>query len=274
MAIALLLVLVPVGRAHGATGPVASPTIAAVRERGELVVGTKFDQPLFGLRDSGTGKLTGFDVEIAKLVARRVFGRKVARAIRFVETTSKTREAAITGGSVDLVAATYTITPARDELVDFSRPYFVTGQSLLTRRNDSVIQGVSDLGGRRVCSVTGSTSAANLVDAAPTAVPVLLDTYSACVAALDAGDVDAVTTDEGILLGFVAQSPRAYRVAGRPFTTEYYGIGLPEGDRVLARKVDAALTAAFRDGSWARAWKRTVGTTGVPVPRPPERRLR
>ncbi|MFM8303265.1 MAG: glutamate ABC transporter substrate-binding protein [Actinomycetota bacterium] len=253
----------------GARDDVTSPTVAAVRARGELVVGTKFDQPLFGLRDPSTGSVEGFDVDIARIVARQVFGAKVARNLRFVETTSKTRETALTTGAVDLVAATYTITPAREEIVDFSRPYFTTGQTILTRRSDRSIRGVADLAGRTVCTVTGSTSATNLASAAPTAVPVLLDTYSACVAALDAGTVDAVTTDEGILLGFVARAPDAYRVVGPPFTTEYYGIGLPPGDPVLEQRVNAALARSFRDGSWTRAWKRTIGVTGAAPPRPP-----
>lgn len=267
--VAVAIVVMGAAPAAPARSGEVSPTVEAVRARGELVVGTKYDQPLFGLRDPVSGAVEGFDVEIARIVARRVFGAKIARNIRFVETTSKTREAALTSGAVDLVAATYTITPARQELVDFSRPYFVTGQALLTRRADRDIRTVADLAGRSVCTVTGSTSATNLASAAPAAVPVLLDTYSACVAALDAGTVDAVTTDEGILLGFVARSPGAYRVVGPPFTTEYYGIGLPPGDAVLERRVDAALARSFRDGSWARAWKRTIGVTGAAAPRPP-----
>jgi ABC-type amino acid transport substrate-binding protein len=92
----------------------SSPTVAEIRARGEIVVGTKFDQPLFGLRDATTGEVDGFDVEIARLVVREVFGRRVARNIRFVETPSRTREDALTSGAADLVVATYTITPERE----------------------------------------------------------------------------------------------------------------------------------------------------------------
>ena len=276
VAVMAFVVAVPVlATTAGAAGRSAtSPTIAAVRERGTLVVGTKFDQPLFGVRDPATGVMSGFDVEIARIVARRVFGSTIARNLRFVETPSKTRESALTTGAVDLVVATYSITPERDTVVDFAGPYSTSGQSLLTRSADTSIGGVDDLAGRRVCTVNGSTSATVLAAKAPTALPVLLDTYSACVAALQAGSVDAVTTDEGILLGYVATDPSGLRLAGRPFTTEYYGIGIAQGDRVLARKIDAALTASFEDGTWRRAWKRTIGTSGAPVPDPPTRALR
>jgi len=275
-AVAAIAAIVPVVLLAAAlpAGAATSPTIASVRERGGITVGTKFDQPLFGLTDPATGEPAGFDVEIAKLVVREVFGAKVARNVSFVETPSKARESALTTGAVDLVVATYTITPERDTVVDFAGPYYETGQSILVPHSDTTTDGVADLAGTRDCTVTGSTSATNLAAKAPTAVPVLLDTYSACVAALRAGEVDAVTTDEAILLGFLADDPSGLRLAGRPFTTERYGIGIPEGDRALERKIDAALTRSFRDGSWTRAWKRTIGPSGAPVPEPPTRALK
>ena len=266
--------LAPGAGASGGTGAATSPTITAVKERGGITVGTKFDQPLFGQVDPATGEPAGFDVEIAKLVVARVFGPKVARNITFVETPSSTRETALTSGAVDLVVATYSITPARAEVVDFAGPYLTSGQSLLVRRSDSSIHKVGDLAGRKVCTVAGSTSATNLTAAAPTAVPVLLDTYSACVEQLLAGTVDAVTTDEGILLGYAAQNPARLRLAGGTFTTEQYGIGVPPGDTALTRRIDRALLQSFRDGSWAKAWERTVGESGEPTPEPPTKALR
>jgi glutamate transport system substrate-binding protein len=247
----------------------SSPTVAEIRARGEIVVGTKFDQPLFGLRDATTGEVDGFDVEIARLVVREVFGRRVARNIRFVETPSRTREDALTSGAADLVVATYTITPEREAVIDFAGPYYTSGQAILTRKADTAIRGTADLGGRPVCTVSGSTSATNLTTRVPTAVPVLVDTYSECVARLRAGTVDAATTDEAILLGYLATEPGAFRLAGSPFTSEPYGIGIAPGDPALVREVGTALRNAFRDGSWTRAWKRTIGRTGAPVPDPP-----
>jgi len=270
---ASLVALVP-GPAAAGEGSGPSPTVAEIRDRGEIVVGTKFDQPLFGLRDATTGEIDGFDVEIARLVVRQVFGRRVARNIRFVETPSRTREAALTSGAADLVVATYTITPEREAVIDFAGPYYTSGQAILTRKADTAIRGAADLGGRPVCTVAGSTSATNLAARVPTAVPVLVDTYSECVARLRSGTVDAVTTDEAILLGYLAAEPGAYRLAGSPFTSEPYGIGVAPGDPALVREVGAALRTAFRDGSWTRAWKRTIGSTGAPVPDPPTAALK
>lgn len=257
----------------GAAGAAPDDAIAKIRDRGSITIGTKFDQPLFGLVDPATGVPAGFDVEIAKLVTRRVFGAQVARNITFVETPSKVRETALTSGTVDLVVATYTITPERDAVVDFTEPYYETGQSILVSRADTTTRSVADLAGKRVCTVTGSTSATNLAAKAPTAVPVLLDTYSACVAALRAGQVDAVTTDEAILLGYLADGGHDLRIAGEPFTREAYGIGVAPGG-VCQQRLDAALNEIFRDGSWRRAWKRTIGAAGGTPPAPPVRTIR
>jgi glutamate transport system substrate-binding protein len=254
----------------GGGGGSKVPTPDSLRAKGKIVVGTKFDQPLFGLRNPSTGAIEGFDVEIAKIIARKLFGNDIAGKIEFVETPSKIRETAIEDGRVDLVVATYTINDTRKEVVDFAGPYYVAGQDIMVRKDDDSIHGVKDLNGRKVCSVQGSTSIDNVRQQAPKAdLSTSFDLYSLCAEALGDGRVDAVTTDNTILAGLVQQSGGAYKLVGKTFTTEPYGIGMKKGADALRAFVNDALEESYRDGDWKRAFESTVGKAGIPTPTPP-----
>lgn len=258
--------------------PVATPerrsTLSQIQARGTVRIGVKYDLPLFGLQDPKTGRLEGFDIEIALGVTRAIFrdGSDPRSHVQFVEAISRNRERFLQDGTVDLIVSTYTINDARKQLVDFAGPYYIAGQDILARREDidsGAIRGVADVAGRRVCSVTGSTSLVNLRLAAPGAdTSVTHDKYSECFSDLVAGRVDAISTDDAILLGFAARDPR-FAVTGNPFHTEPYGVGIPKGDRRLRALVDDALEAMMTSGEWADAFRRTIGTTGAIVPRPP-----
>jgi glutamate transport system substrate-binding protein len=252
----------------------AKPSLLGrLRERGTIRVGVKADLPLFGLRDPRTGTFSGFDVEIARGIATRLLpGADPATSIEFVEALSKDRERLLTEGSVDLIVSTYTINDARKAFVDFAGPYYIAGQDILAKRRDideGTITGVGDVNGKRVCSVTGSTSLANLREAAPEAdTTVTKDKYSECFEALRRGDVDAMSTDDVILLG-LAQNHPEFALTGNPFHTEPYGIGVPKGDDELRAFLNDALDAMFEDGTWAAAFRTTIGTTGANTPSPP-----
>ena len=187
------------------------------------------------------GTYTGFDVEVAKYVANEL-GVKPEN-ITFKESPSAQRETLIQNGEVDYIVATYSITDARKEKVGFAGPYFVAGQSLLVNADNTDITGPESLnGGKILCSVAGSTPAQKVKDTYAKDVQLQeFDTYSACVEALRNGKVDAVTTDDIILAGYAAQSPGAFRIAGEPFTTENYGIGLAKDDSEGRGKVNDAI---------------------------------
>jgi glutamate transport system substrate-binding protein len=244
-----------------------SPTLDRIQRRGRLVVGIKFDQPLFGLKDWTTGAVTGFDAEIARILATRILGDP--GDVEFVETVSGDREQFLGLGVVDVIVATYTITSERARSVDFAGPYYTANQDILVRAGDNSVSGVDDLGGRRVCSVQGSTSAATLRAKAPQARLLLLDTYSLCASALRNGEVDAVTTDNTILLGLIYQNPGAFKMLARPFTVEPYGIGLRKGDETFRGLVDDTLSEATRNGDWKKAFEKTVGGVAKTTPTPP-----
>ncbi len=174
-------------------------------------------------------------------------------AAEFHEAVSKDRERLLQDGAVDIVVATYSITPEREEQVDFAGPYFRARQDIMVRTDDTSIRSVDDLSGRRVCTVRGSTSLSNLKRANPRTDVVLRDTYSECATALSAGDVDAVTTDQPILAGYAHQSGGTLRVLNNPFSDELYGIGIAKGDDALRSFVNARLQEIVANGDWGRA---------------------
>lgn len=259
----------------GATSPEAAPveeaptfdpgtTMAKLSEAGTIKIGTKFDQPLFGLKGPD-GTPVGFDVEIGKLIAAKL-GIKPEK-IQWVETVSANREPFIQNGQVDIVVATYTINDTRKEVVSFAGPYYEAGQDLLVLAgNPDKIKGPEDLAGKAVCTVSGSTSEANI--AAYTTNVIATDTYSNCLGPLRSGDVAAVTTDNVILAGLADQNPDEFEVVDNPFTEEPYGIGLAKDDTEFRNFINDTLEESYEDGAWAKAWKATAGKV-LDTPKPP-----
>ncbi len=244
-------------------------TMAELAEAGTITVGTKFDQPGFGLLNPQTQDPEGFDVEIAKIVAGEL--GITAENITWTETVSANREPFIQNGQVDIVVATYTINDTRKQVVDFAGPYYEAGQDIMVAAgNPEGIQGPEDLAGKAVCSVEGSTPAQNIRDNHPEANLVTYDVYSKCADDLANGNVQAVTTDNVILTGLVAGNPEGFELVGNPFTEEPYGIGLPLGDTEFRTFINDVLEESYEDGRWAEAWDRTAGAiTGEPAPEPP-----
>ncbi|MCX5193540.1 glutamate ABC transporter substrate-binding protein [Streptomyces sp. NBC_00249] len=244
-----------------------SRTWEKARKRGHLVVGAKEDQPYMGEKDPATGRYSGFDVEIAKMMSASLgFDPKT---IEFKTIASANRETALQNGQIDYYVGTYTINDNRKKQVGFAGPYFMAGQSLLVRRNEQDIKGPEDLAGKKVCSAAGSTPYQRLQKEFPKAVLVAYDTYSACVDNLLTYQVDAVSTDDSILLGYAAKVPEELKVVGEPFSKEPYGIGVPRGDNALRFALDDALAEHEKNGDWKKAYEATLGLSGVPAPTPP-----
>nr|WP_106182356.1 glutamate ABC transporter substrate-binding protein [Prauserella shujinwangii] len=237
-------------------------------ETGTLTIGIRFDQPGLSERTID-GRFVGFDVDVAEFVADEL--GVAADDITWRETTPAQRESDLSSGAVDLVVAAYSITEERKETVSFAGPYFVTGQDLLVRASATEIDGPEALSGKRLCSVTGSTSAAQVKERfARTLELVEYPRNSDCVTALLAGQVDAVTTDAAILAGFAAQNPELLRLVGEPFSTERYGVGLRKGDTDGQAAVAAAIERMIESGRWRESLERNLGPSGYPLPEPPE----
>ena len=219
-------------------------------EAGKIRIGIKFDQPGLGFKKSGT--YVGFDVDVAKYIAKSL-GYSEDQII-WKEAPSKQREAMLQNGDVDMILATYSITDDRKRVVSFAGPYFVAGQDLLVRKGETGINGPQDLNGKRLCSVTGSTSAVTVKERFASKVQLMEQPgYAECATALLSGIVDAVTTDDIILAGLASASRGRLRVVGKPFTVERYGVGIKKGDTKLASQINNAITEMIQDGSWKRA---------------------
>ena len=233
----------------------AGTTMAKLSDAGKITIGTKFDQPLFGLVGP-SGDPEGFDVEIGKIIASELGIDE--ENIEWVETVSANREPFIENGQVDIVVATYTINDKRKEVVDFAGPYFEAGQSILVLEDNDTIESEDDLVGQPVCSVTGSTPAANLAELGAQVIET--DTYSNCLEPLRSGQAVAVSTDNVILAGLIDQNPGEFKIVGEPFTQEPYGIGLMKGDDDFRNFINDVLEESYEDGSYEAAWDATAGT--------------
>lgn len=238
----------------------AGSTMAKLKDAQKITIGTKFDQPLFGLKGLD-GKPAGFDVEIGKIIAGEL--GIPADKIAWIETISSVRESTIQDGKADLVVATYTINDARKEKVGFAGPYYEAGQDILVRKDDNSITGPESFkdGTKKVCSVTGSTPAKKIEEYVKSATEqiVLFGGYAQCVDALKGKQVDAVTTDNVILLGYANKEPTLLKTLNKPFTKEPYGIGVKKEDTTFRGFINDVLEKIYKDGRYATAWKSTVG---------------
>src|SRR6266545_3963237 len=233
------------GGGGGSSGGTTETGVAGKAKKDKkLVIGVKGDQPGLGLQTGS--KYEGFDIEIAKIIAKDLGVDE--SGIEWKTTVSSNREPFIQQGTVDLVVATYTINDDRKKKVNFAGP--------------------DSLDGKKVCSATGSTPAKRIQTEHPKAHLQLFDAYSKCVEALGQGSVDAVTTDDIILAGYAAQSQFAgkFKVVGKPFSNEPYGIGLKKDDKSSCEKINEILKAAASDGRYKAAWDATLGKSGTSAP--------
>ncbi|MGW8481509.1 glutamate ABC transporter substrate-binding protein [Microbacterium sp. NPDC055903] len=243
-----------------------SPTFDDMVARDGVVVGVKEDQPNLGYLDVTTGERTGFDVDIARWIAASLgFDED---QIEFKPIASANREQAIVNGDIDYYVGTYSINDKRKELIDFAGPYFITGQGFLVGADSEItdVADVSDFNGKTVCSATGSTPIQNIKENFPEIKTKEYDLYSACVEDLLNGSVDAVTTDQAILIGYAAMYPDELKVVGGLFTEERYGVGLTKGDDVLR----AHINELFTDGGeiWQAIFDKNLGDSGIEVTQP------
>lgn len=228
-------------------------------DRGSVKIGVKEDQPNLGYLDPTTGERSGFDVDIARWIAASLGYDE--DQIEFTAIDSANREQAIINGDIDYYVGTYSITDKRKQSISFAGPYFITGQGLLVAADDTTITGKDSLTADSiVCSVTGSTSIQRIKDETP-AQTVELSKYSECVEQLKGGQVDAVTTDEAILIGYAAQSPDEIKIVGEPFSEERYGIGVAKDDTAFVEFINTTLT----DGGdiWTAIFDKNLGPAGV-----------
>ncbi|MCX5041959.1 transporter substrate-binding domain-containing protein [Aldersonia sp. NBC_00410] len=245
------------------------PTIDAIRARGRLVVGLDTGSNLFSFRDPQTGTIQGFDVDIAREIARDLLGDP--NLIEYRTLGSADREEALMNHTVDIVAKTMTITCARRQHIDFSTVYYKAAQRVLAIADGGTgtpsIDGIGDLADRRVCVVNGTTSMQHIQQYQPAAALLTVPNWADCMVALQQRQVDAISSDDSILAGLAVQDPYT-RVVGDPISAEPYGIGIAQNQTDLVRFVNATLDRIRTDGTWNALYDRWLTVLG-PAPGPP-----
>ncbi|MEV5962314.1 glutamate ABC transporter substrate-binding protein [Kribbella sp. NPDC051952] len=228
----------------------------------KITIGIKYDQPGIGLKEGSN--YTGMDVDVATYVAKELGYDE--KNITFKESPSAQRETLLQNGQVKMIFASYSITDARKEKVSFAGPYLVAGQDLLVKADNTDITGPDALNGKKLCSVTGSTSAQKVKDKFAKTVQLQeYDGYSKCLVAVGAGAIDALTTDNTILAGYASQEANKgkFKVVGKTFSTERYGVGLKKGDTETCTKVNDALKKMVDSGEWQKAFDKNLGPSGL-----------
>lgn len=245
--------------AAASVAPTASaasgPDVAAIVRRGYLTVGVAADQYLTGYLGSN-GQEQGFDIDLADAVARSLFGSGYQNRIRFVAISTDERIPDLQAHKVDLVIDTMTITCDRLAEVDFSAVYYNATQRLLVE-SGSGISTLSDLGGKRVCAQTGSTSIALVQAVSTKPKPQAIETtdISDCLVLLQEGQVSAISTDDTILAGLAKQDPNL-QVVGPLLAPEPYGVAMAHGETDLEEYVNGVLAQYEADGGWQASYNR------------------
>lgn len=248
-----------------------------IQTKGKLRVGTQEDNPPFSVKNPTNSKWEGFDTEIARELARAIFGNEadIDKVIEWVPVTSATRIAFLTDNKADVIVKTFTINADRKTQIDFSDVYFRTGQKILVKKDNTTIKTAADLNGKTTCTQRGSTSEKNITTAAGSGAKLLLlASYPECLLALQQGQADAVSTDETILFGLVAKDTNT-KIVGSYFSDEDYGIGIKKssGDRTgFVDFVNRSLVALIQDGRWATHYKKFITPVSSDEKRTPDQR--
>lgn len=244
------LVLLTCLSACGAKSVAEQDVLTTDQKTNRITWGVKADTRLFGLENIRTGKLEGFEIDLAKALTKKILGHN--GKCTFVPVTSGTRVPLLKNGNIDAIMATMTITPEREKQVDFTHSYFDAGQSLLVKKG-SPIKNIQDLNkpGKVILGVSGSNSVKNVAKFAPRARVLQLSDYAQAMTALKSKQGDALTTDNGILYGMAAENPY-YEVVGGNFTKEPYGIAVNKNQNRFRKKLNWALDQVEKDGTYNR----------------------
>ena len=224
------------------------PNVAKIKQRGKLLAGVKSDVPGFGYKNPKTGQFEGYEIEIVKRIAKAILGDE--NKVEFTHVTPKTRVALLNSGELDLVAATFTVTEERKKEVDFIPVYYTDGIKLLVRK-DSGIKGLKDLDGKTIGVTKGATTGPRLKAQAEKLGAKVnfaeFDTYPEILSAMQAGRVQAMSTDGCILKGYEMQDPSTVLLPEN-YSQEPYGIATKKGNDDMRDLVAKVVTDLDKSG--------------------------
>ncbi|MEV5137217.1 glutamate ABC transporter substrate-binding protein [Streptomyces syringium] len=253
-------------------GGTDGPAVQRIKNRGWLIAGVDQNSFRWGYRDPANGRLSGFDIDLVRAVAKAVLGD--ADKVTFLAIPTNQRIPALEKGKVDIIARTMTINCDRIKQVAFSTAYFEAGQQVLAPKDSPIKAFDNTLKGKKVCTAKGSTGESELTEESHGAQVLTVPNQLDCLVRLQLGRVDAVITDNALAAGQAAQDP-SLRLVGKPFTTEPYGVAMNLRDADLVRRVNEVLEEYRRGGTasaWMQAYEKWLahelpGITGPPVPK-------
>ncbi|MBN2268106.1 MAG: transporter substrate-binding domain-containing protein [Acholeplasmataceae bacterium] len=215
-----------------------------IEDRGYFIVGLDDTFAPMGFRDT-SGNLVGFDVDLAKEVARRL---NIEVRFQPIDWDAKVLE--LNSGKIDMIWNGLTITEARLEEMLFSNPYIANTQMIMVS-SDSTINLISDLVGKKV-GVQISSAAEEAVNANSivSSLGELLkyDQYNQALLELKNGTIDAVVIDEIMGRYIISQSNGEYRVASENFAEETYGVGFRLESDSIRDQINQVLLEMIEDG--------------------------
>jgi ABC-type amino acid transport substrate-binding protein len=230
-------------------------TLQDVKARGKLIAGVKTDFPPFGFLDK-KGVIKGFDIDIAKALAKELFGNE--KAVEFVPVTTENRIAFLTSKKIDVIVATLTITEERKKKIDFSIPYFISGELILVQ-GDSKITKYQDLAGKKVATIRGSVGDIAIRELVPTAERIKFERNFEALQALKERRVEAFVQDYVLLYNFVQKNP-GLRIAGlEPFRPAPYGLGVRKGDKEWLDFINSTLVKMEERGEYEKLLEKWFG---------------
>jgi ABC-type amino acid transport substrate-binding protein len=212
----------------------------------------------------------GYSIDLCKHIADVIQKQlNVTLKLNWVEVTTDNRISMVDQGKVDLECSTSTITLSRQDKVDFSLMTFVDGASFLTLTS-SPIRSLSDLSGKRIAVIPGTTTekalAKFLKDEFITAVTVPVKDHTEGRTALERGNVAALASDQGILIGLALTTadPKRFTLSDRLISYEPYGFMLHRNDAAFRTAVNRALAGLYRSGEVLAIYDRWFGVLGKP----------
>ena len=228
--------------------------------RGRLIVGVDRSNNLLSYRDTASGEVRGFEVDIAREIARDIFGDPDKVDFRFVEASDRSK--ALNDRTVDMVIRTMTISPERQREVAFSIPYMKTDARMLVLKN-SGITSIEDTAGLTLCAVRGSTMVDAIRRHAPSADILETRAWGDCLMSLQLGQADGIVVDDALLAGMLAQDSYT-EIVGSPVETQNYGVAVRKPDaaydsRPLIRQINSTLERIREDGTWSRLFTTWLG---------------
>lgn len=237
-----------------AKAALAGDTLAEAKKKGVLVVGCKDSLPPFGYIDEKTRQIVGYDIDFANAIAR-----KMGVKVELKPVTSASRMPQLQEGHIDIIAATMTKNAERAKVIDFSHTYFLTGQKFITKKG--TVKSLKDLTGKRIGTAKGSTSEQNVKKAIPSATVLSFDDYPQALLALEQGKVQAVTTDESILIGILSKAPdrSKFEIPSIQISDEPYGLGMRKGDTNFVNFVNKTLLEMEKNGEAAKIFNKWFG---------------